>query len=502
MNAPADGGTAAFLERMDWFYLFLARFLTQDSLLYFWIGFVLVFLVLVGIPWFRPRPDINHASLDLSACTGCTLCSRDCPYEAIRMAPRSDGSSYRLQAQVSPDLCSGCGICVGSCDFGGMGLRDSSPQSLVETARAALGPVAGATKGVANERALLFLCSGTGNNLNSGDEKRLEEAGVALFSVPCGGIAGPELIRKASENETSRVFFGLCPGGDCEFREGNLVLEERALGKRKPNFNRLPEELSLEIVHFNPSQKDDFIREMENWKSAKQGVVPAKAAPEEISSRASRKRRVSLITRAIGSRRRAARGLFAASFLGILFALFYLGAVRGSGGLPLDRSFASLRLDFFYRTRYTECSARSIPQEEYKKALEKIERRWKMEQLTEEARARLRKAALESVKHKFCGRAREPLTAVLLIDGRETLRTIFEPQGLRRDGLVYASHRHRIRPGSRRVLLRVKEGRKIDGPGREFQLRMDQKFEGGRVYFIDMDNNKGGLYLRNLRRRK
>ena len=53
-------------------------------------------------------PDYKHSvSLDIEKCTGCTICLKRCPTEAIRI---KDG-----HAKIDPRRCIDCGECIRRC---------------------------------------------------------------------------------------------------------------------------------------------------------------------------------------------------------------------------------------------------------------------------------------------------------------------------------------------------------------------------------------------------
>jgi quinol-cytochrome oxidoreductase complex cytochrome b subunit len=59
----------------------------------------------------------QYAQVVKDNCTGCSLCYADCPYEAITMVDRNDGSRFKRLATVDAARCANCGLCVGACAF-------------------------------------------------------------------------------------------------------------------------------------------------------------------------------------------------------------------------------------------------------------------------------------------------------------------------------------------------------------------------------------------------
>ena len=55
-------------------------------------------------------------------CHACTQCVQDCPFDAVKMVPRTDGkAAFDSRAWVDPDRCTGCGECVVACPYSAMG---------------------------------------------------------------------------------------------------------------------------------------------------------------------------------------------------------------------------------------------------------------------------------------------------------------------------------------------------------------------------------------------
>lgn len=64
-------------------------------------------------------------------CTGCGLCVRTCPVEAMGLVSANDPRQpKRDKAKLNEDLCLGCGLCVRNCQVGALKLK-SRPQRVI-----------------------------------------------------------------------------------------------------------------------------------------------------------------------------------------------------------------------------------------------------------------------------------------------------------------------------------------------------------------------------------
>lgn len=130
---------------VDWFFLFPYAMLTVMSPMTFWAIVVLVILFFTFLPLpfivegasgkvepFDPAEVVNDK------CTGCSLCDKDCPYEAIEMVPAPAGSRFKLRATVLPYRCSGCGLCVGACAFDAIDLPEQPDVEVTNKIKALL----------------------------------------------------------------------------------------------------------------------------------------------------------------------------------------------------------------------------------------------------------------------------------------------------------------------------------------------------------------------------
>ncbi len=141
---PATSGPEAITTAvpqyfaMDWFYLWIFPVIDALGNGITWIALLGVTTLVVLLPNFIDGGDREPAYVDADHCVGCKLCSVDCPYEAIYMAPRTDGSRYKEIAVVVSDRCSECGLCVGACNFDAIEIPTLTSPVVMDDIRIAL----------------------------------------------------------------------------------------------------------------------------------------------------------------------------------------------------------------------------------------------------------------------------------------------------------------------------------------------------------------------------
>lgn len=125
---------------LDWFYLWIFPVMDEIGELPTWalVLFIIAFVAL--LPNFVKSRDHEAALVNGDKCVGCKLCSIDCPYEAIYMAPRTDGSRFKEIAVVVDARCAECGLCVGACNFDAIELPFNTSPVVMDDIRIALQP--------------------------------------------------------------------------------------------------------------------------------------------------------------------------------------------------------------------------------------------------------------------------------------------------------------------------------------------------------------------------
>ncbi len=239
---------------MDWWFLWPLEITARLSGGGIWLATVLSTAGLMTVPWWlarrRARPTFQ-ATVNISRCFSCTLCSQDCPFGAITMVPRTDGKPFPSQAQIDPDRCIGCGVCAGACDTQGVGLawfdaqqvtRELEAFVLAETARGA-------------PPALAFVCVQSDGGWELFDAvgwaRRLP--GYTVRPIPCAGWIEPKLVERIISKGATAVLIVGCGSSEAFCKEGNRWLPARLSGAREPAFrpNRA-DPRKLAHVNFDP----------------------------------------------------------------------------------------------------------------------------------------------------------------------------------------------------------------------------------------------------------
>jgi len=164
-----------------------------------------------------PFPEINE-----DVCSGCAVCTRACPYEAMDCVARNVNGAERAIAQVNRNLCMACGVCVAACPSGAIGLEEFSDSEILARAGAGgwldkPGYVAG---GGEEPRILAFVCQWS---LRSDDEwQRLEHLGehVRVVNLPCSGRVDSDVILMALSKGVDGVLVAGCREGECHYQRG------------------------------------------------------------------------------------------------------------------------------------------------------------------------------------------------------------------------------------------------------------------------------------------
>ena len=278
-QAPADFSQVPTEIGFDWFYLLAYPLLDYGSPALMWLVLVGSSTLLCLLPWLPPWRRRAAAQVSLPNCNGCGRCVADCPYNAVSLAPRTDGMAYTQEAVVNADLCTACGICAGACptstplrrqselvpgiDLPGLSIGTLRDQTLAAAAR-----VEGAS------RILAYGCE-SGANIAA-----LRAAGVEVVALSCIAQLPPSFLDFIiSRRHADGVLLLGCRANDCFHRFGVAWMDERLAGQRDPYLRaRVPRE-RIHRLWAGLASTAEIGRELEAFRVRLQALGPYRPNP-------------------------------------------------------------------------------------------------------------------------------------------------------------------------------------------------------------------------------
>ncbi len=259
---------------LDWFYLPLYPLTDLWSHGVVWALLGAFTLMLGALPWLPPFRRPKAAVVDLDHCNGCGRCVEDCPYEAVRLVPRTDQRPLLQQAQVNASLCVSCGICVGSCPSStpfrrtaelitGIDLPDFPLRELRRQTEIAAAALRGPT------RILIYACKhGAGSGRGKG-----------TMELPCVGMIPPSLIDYGlSRDLADGVVVAGCAERLAYHRLGVAWTRQRIAGERDPYLRARVPRKRLTGIWASRTEQHRFSKELADFAAALADLQPRDAA--------------------------------------------------------------------------------------------------------------------------------------------------------------------------------------------------------------------------------
>jgi ferredoxin/coenzyme F420-reducing hydrogenase delta subunit len=454
-QAPADLDRAPLDVGLDWFYLGVYPLLDILSGRTLWGVLVGGSVLLTLLPWLPPLRMAPPAVVHLDNCNGCGRCFADCPFGAITMVGRTDGTAFDQEARVDPDMCMSCGICVGACPTATPFRRASSLVPGIELPgdpiAALRDRVVDATQKLqGNARVVVFRCA------HAGPLDALSDPGVAVVPMPCVGMLPPSFLDFViARRHADGVLIAGCAYEDCFERLRSRWTEERIAGQRDPHLRDRVDRDRVAVSWASPAQQHRTRESLAQFRRhLHDHAAPAPPGRTGAAWRA-RLHQLAVPLQYAGQ----------LLVLGALAAFIGWFATRPAYAY-LQPDQALLKLSFSHAARSLKECRHYSPQE-------------------------LAKMPVERRRATTCERGRWPVYVELDLDGQRVYAGTHQPAGLWDDGPSTVYERFRVPAGTHRLAVRLRDSGRAEGF--DYASNASVTLRPGQNFVIDFRGVEGGF---------
>ncbi|MES0326858.1 MAG: hydrogenase iron-sulfur subunit [Gammaproteobacteria bacterium] len=266
-HGPADLTSMPTVLNLDWFYLNAYPLMDLWSEGKTWMLATVITFVLMLLPWIPSKKDAPAAVVDLAHCNGCELCFDDCPFEAITVQARTDGAKFEKEVVVDPNLCASCGICMASCPSSNpFRLAEEELKTGIDMPALPVDKIRTMTEAAVNEMTgpanILMVGCEHGFNVNRLDNN--ETKGIKLM---CSGMIPPTMVEYALKKGADGIMIVGCRHNDCFFRFGNLWVDKRFSGERKPILRKRADRRRIRVFGGSETDKKSIENELSSFRN-------------------------------------------------------------------------------------------------------------------------------------------------------------------------------------------------------------------------------------------
>ncbi|MCZ2856386.1 MAG: CoB-CoM heterodisulfide reductase HdrA2 [Candidatus Bathyarchaeota archaeon] len=179
-------------------------------------------------------------------CTGCGVCAKICPFNAVFVDEESK------KAEFIEAACGGCGTCAAGCPFNAIKMRHFTDEQILAQLNAA-------TKENADKKIVAFCCnwcSYAGADF-AGVSRMQYSTNVRIIRTMCSGRVAPKFVEYAFSRGAAAVLVSGCHLGDCHYINANYQTAKRVekLWKKMERLGLNKDRLQLEWVNASEGER-------------------------------------------------------------------------------------------------------------------------------------------------------------------------------------------------------------------------------------------------------